>query len=341
MIDPALVTLDHGEGGDATMRFIREEVLSRFANEALEPLEDGSWVSLENTKLVLTTDSFIVEPPFFPGGDIGKLAICGTVNDLLASGARPAYMTLALILSEGLAFSALRRILDSASVCASQVGVRIVAGDTKVLPRGPHPGGIYINTTGLGIPYHPEWDYATSHARPGDKVILTGSVGDHALAVLSAREGLGFERRIASDCAPLHDLIGPFLEEGDGHIRCLRDPTRAGLAGALLSIAQSSRVDVFVNDDRIVVHPEVRFGCEMLGLDPLRLANEGKFVMVVTADRAEAVCARLKTHPLGRESSVIATIASPALATGQVIIKGAEGSRVLGGTHGRLIPRLC
>jgi hydrogenase expression/formation protein HypE len=289
--------------------------------------------------MVISTDSYVVDPPIFPGGDIGKLAISGTVNDLLASGAIPHYLTFSLIISEGFPHSALKCILDSAQQTAQAADVKVVAGDTKVLGKQNNVG-IYINTTGLGIPIKSGKNYAVSNACPEDSVIVTGTLGDHGMAVLSAREGLGFEHRILSDCAPLHELMIPLLKACD-EIRCLRDPTRGGVIGALIDITESSRVDVFVDEDAIPLKNEVRFGSEMLGLDPLSLVNEGKMIIVVSAAETEKVLAQLRQHPLGKASNVIGVIQKAHAPRGQLILKKGGTRRVVVRPEGQILPRLC
>jgi hydrogenase expression/formation protein HypE len=333
------ITLAHGDGEAATLRFIRDEILTRFGNPILDMLEDGSWVTLDSIHIVVSTDSYIVDPPVFPGGDIGGLAVSGTVNDLLASGAVPYYLTFSLILAEGFPLSTLRRILDSVRQTAQSASIQIIAGDIKVLGKQAN-AGICINTTGLGLPIRPAKDYAVSNACAGDNIIITGSVGEHGFAVLSAREGLGFEQRIQSDCAPLHELMIPLLKTCDG-VRCLRDPTRGGLIGVLIDIAESSAVDVFVDEGAIPVRREVRFGCEMLGLDPLNLVNEGKMVIVVAPEQTGKVVGQLHQHPLGSESAVIGTV-QPALSSpGRLILKRNRLERVVVRPEGQALPRLC
>lgn len=339
MSKDTMVTLAHGDGEAATLRFIREEVLTRFGNPVLNALEDGSWVTLDSVNVVVTTDSYIVDPPVFPGGDIGGLAVAGTVNDLVASGAIPRYLTFSLIMCEGFPLSTLRHILDSAQRTAQSAGVQIVAGDTKVLGKGAS-AGICINTTGLGLPVRPGRDYAVCNARAGDRVIVTGSIGDHGLAVLSLREGLGFEQRVQTDCAPLHELMIPLLDAYDG-IHCLRDPTRGGLSGVLIDIAESSGVDVLVEQDAIPIKREVCFGCEMLGLDPLHLVNEGKMVIVVEPEQASAVLSRLRQHPLGEESTVIGTARKTLSSPGRLILRNGHVERVVVRPEGQALPRLC
>lgn len=339
MVDHSMITLAHGDGGAATLRFIRDEILTRFGNPILNRLEDGSWVTLAGIQIVVSTDSYIVDPPVFPGGDIGKLAVAGTVNDLLASGAIPYYLTLSLVISEGFPLSTLRHILDSAQHTARSVNVQIVAGDTKVLSKQAS-AGIYINTTGLGLPIRPGSDYAVSNARVGDSVIVTGSVGDHGLAILSVREGLGFEQRVQTDCAPLYDLIIPLINAFDG-IHCLRDPTRGGLNGVLIDIAESSVVDISIDENDVPIKREVRCGCEMLGLDPLNLVNEGKMVIVVAPEQADEIINQLHRHALGRESAIIGTVRRASSSIGRLVLRKEFVEQVVIRHEGQALPRLC
>ena len=339
MIKSAAVTLAHGDGGEATLRFIHDEILTRFGNPSLNQLEDGSQISLGNNNVVISTDSYIVDPPLFPGGDIGRLAIAGTVNDLLACGALLHSLTLSLILTEGFPLSTLRQILDSAQYTANSVGAQIVAGDTKVLPKETR-AGIYINTTGLGLPISTQKTYAVTNAQVGDSIIITGSIGDHSLAVLSAREGLGFEQRLQSDCAPLNEFIIPLLKAFDG-IHALRDPTRGGLSGVLLDITESLAVDVVIDQDLIPLKPEVQFGSEMLGLDPLNLANEGKMVIIAAPTQAGEIITQLRQHPLSKESAIIGTIRQAQSLQGRLILRKSHKEIIIDRPKDHLIPRLC
>jgi hydrogenase expression/formation protein HypE len=339
MIESSVINLDHGDGGAATLRFINQEILTRFGNPVLDVLEDGARIPWNTSHVVISTDSYIVDPPVFPGGNIGRLAISGTVNDLVAAGAVPFFFTLSLILTEGFPFTTLRSILESARQTAESAAIYVVAGDTKVLPSTTGHG-IYINTTGLGCPVRVDRDYAVSGACPGDNIVVTGSVGDHGFAVLSAREGLGFERRVVSDCAPLNELMCPILGTYEG-IRCLRDPTRGGLIGVLTDIAEMSKSDIFVDEKMIPVNKEVRFGCEMLGLDPLLLPSEGRLVIVVAPEQTNEVINQLRRHPLGRGSEIIGMIGGTVSPSGLVYLRKENSERVLIRPEGRSLPRLC
>ncbi len=339
MFEDLSITLAHGDGGGVTERFIRDEILTRFGHSILNPLEDGGKIVLDSADLVVSTDSYIVDPPVFPGGDIGQLAVSGTVNDLLACGARPAYLTFSLIISEGFPLTILRQILNSAQRTAGAVGMQVVTGDTKVLGQESNVG-IVINTTGLGHPIRADKNYAVSNACVGDNIIVTGPLGDHGLAVLSAREGLGFEQRIQTDCAPLHELIIPLIETCDG-VRCLRDPTRGGLIEALIHTAEASVVDILVQDEALPVKPEVSFGCEMLGLHPLSLVNEGKMIIVVAPEQTDQAITQLRRHPLGRESAVIGHVQPTLSSSGRLILIKEAVKRVVFRPEGQPLPRLC
>jgi hydrogenase expression/formation protein HypE len=338
-ITESCITLAHGDGGDVTLEFIREEILSRFGNPVLNKLEDGSKILIANKSIVISSDFYIVDPPIFPGGDIGRLAISGTVNDILSSGAIPRYLTLGLLIDVGFPLSQLRYILDSAQLAAQSVGIEIIAGDTKVLENRAKPG-VYINTTGVGLPLWAERSFNVSDARIGDDVIVTGTIGNHGLAVLSAREGLGFERRVLSDCAPLHDLIIPLIETVDG-LHCLRDPTRGGLAGVLVDIAESSSVDLHIEEEAIPIQEEVRFGCEMLGIEPINLLNEGIMVVVVSREETNQALEKLRSHPLGRSSRVIGSVQESCWPIGRVILETSLAHRILRRFNSMSLPRLC
>jgi hydrogenase expression/formation protein HypE len=332
------VTMAVGDGGAITRRFIRDEILSRFPGEHLRELEDAAHLPLGGATVAVTTDSYTVTPPIFPGGDIGRLAVSGTVNDLVASGAAPRFMTLSLIASEGFPMRSLRRILDSAASTAVAAGVEVVAGDTKVVSAAAL--GVCLNTTGVGSPLRPGRRYSLREAQAGDEVIITGHVGDHALAVLSQREGLGFERRVESDCAPLNDLILPVIRKLDG-VRAMRDPTRGGLAGALHDLAEASGCDVWFDAGRVLVRPEVNFACEMLGLDPFDLVNEGKMLIVAAPEQSADVLAMLREHPLGRSAALIGHVEPPRGAARRVVCATEDGERLLTHREKDQPPRLC
>jgi hydrogenase expression/formation protein HypE len=332
-----VVLLSHGGGGSRTRQLLRDIVLPGIMNPVLAPLDDAACLDVPESDLVLTTDSYVVKPLFFPGGDIGRLAVCGTVNDLAMQGAEPRYLTLGLILEEGLPLADLKRIMTSVAEAAGQTGVRIVTGDTKVVERGSG-GGVYINTTGLGV-RRPGVDTHVANARPGDAVIVTGTLGDHGIAVMSAREGLKFESNLVSDVAPLWDLVKTVLDAAPG-IRCLRDPTRGGLAAALNDIAEASGVCVRIRESALRVRDEVRGACGLLGLDPLNVANEGKAVIVCPPECAAGALAALRSHPLGREAGRIGSVVPEP--RGRVLLEtNLGGERIVDVPTGEDLPRIC
>ena len=331
------IVLGHGSGGKLTAQLIDRVFLPAFSNPVLDRLDDQAVLEINGSRLAFTTDSFVVTPIFFPGGDIGQLAINGTVNDLAMSGARPLYLAAAFILEEGLATDDLRRVVDSMSAAAREAGVQLVTGDTKVVNRGKGDK-IFISTTGIGVIERPV-NISASRARPGDKVILSGFIGDHGMAILSQRENLEFEGIIESDCASLHQLVADMLEVTND-IHCLRDPTRGGVATVLNEIAAHSRVAVELTETEIPVRDTVRGACEILGLDPLYVANEGKLIAIVPESQADAVVARMRQNPLGRDSRVIGEIISEP--EGMVLMKTEiGGTRVVDTLFGEQLPRIC
>ena len=333
------VSLPTGAGSGASLRFINDQIITRFGNPILNELEDGSFIPTLDGRMVVTTDSYIVNPPIFPGGDIGRLAISGTVNDLVASGAKPLYLTIGLILSEGFAYKDLITILDSAAYLVKSLGVYVIAGDTKVIEKGAF-SSIIINTTGLGKPINQEKTYALSNAQIGDLIIVTGTLGDHGLAILSLREGLGFEQRVTSDCAPLANLILPLLGQFE-HIHSLRDLTRGGLLNALNDLVDASQKNVTIDSDQIPVRMEVKMGCEMLGLDPLSMLNEGKMLIIVGRSESYKVLDLLKRHPLGENSAIIGEITRPDSPRARLLLKENNRVRIIDRFEGDSIPRLC
>ncbi len=339
MSENSIIRLFHGEGGSATLKLIKEEILSRFGNPILNSLEDGCLISADSNNIIISTDSYIVDPIIFPGGDIGKLSIAGTVNDLIAAGAIPQYLTLSLILADGLEMTILRQILDSAKVTADSIGIKVVGGDIKVLKLNDQIR-ILINTTGFGIPIKEGTDFSVSNAQIGDDIILTGTIGDHSLAILSIREGLGFEQRVSSDCAPLSDLIIPLIKKLNS-IHCLRDPTRGGVAGVLCDIAETSSVDLRIEEDKIPIKQEVLFGCEMLGIEPLRLVNEGKMIMVVDSKHTDEILRELRQNKLGIDSRTIGKVCKTTSSLGRVILRNGYKEKILHRLEGEPIPRLC
>ncbi len=333
------ILLAHGSGGSYTHRLILEEMLPRFANDTLAALEDQATFDIDGRRLAVTTDSYVVSPLFFPGGNIGDLAVNGTINDLAVGGFEPLLLTMALIVEEGFPLSDLRRVLDTAAAAAREAGVPVVAGDTKVVDRGK-ADGLFINTTGVGRAIDASIRLSAGGILPGDAVILSGSVGDHGLAVLTSREGLRFATPIVSDTAPLHRLVGAFLKEHGRSVRAMRDPTRGGLATTLVEMAQSSRVTVNIREEALPVTEGVRGACELLGLDPLYVANEGKLVAFVAPEAAAAVLAAMRRHPLGSRAVIIGEVTGPS--EGLVTLSTAIGGRrIIGMLSGEQLPRIC
>ena len=336
------IVLGHGSGGKLTAELIDKIFRPAFANPILDKLDDQAVVQVNGTLLAFTTDSFVVTPIFFPGGDIGRLAVNGTVNDLAMCGARPLYLAAAFILEEGLAADDLRRVVESMRDAASEAGVLLVTGDTKVVNRGKGDQ-MFITTTGLGVIDRPV-DISVDRARPGDKIILSGFIGDHGMAIMSQRENLEFEGAIESDCAPLHGLVNAMLEvtgsDGSSTIHCLRDPTRGGVATTLNEIAGRSQVGMLLQESDIPVRETVRGACEVLGLDPLYVANEGKLVAIVAAEAADEIVKHMRQHPLGREGVVIGEVVADH--AGMVLMKTEiGGTRILDVMFGEQLPRIC
>jgi hydrogenase expression/formation protein HypE len=336
------IVLGHGSGGKLTAELIDKVFRPAFTNPILDQLDDQAVVQVNGTRLAFTTDSFVVTPIFFPGGDIGRLAINGTVNDLAMSGARPLYLAAAFILEEGLPADDLRRVVESMRDAASEAGVLLVTGDTKVVNRGKGDQ-VFITTTGLGVIDSPVV-ISANRARPGDKIILSGFIGDHGMAIMSQRENLEFEGAIESDCAPLHGLVHVMLEvsgsDGVSTIHCLRDPTRGGVATTLNEIAGRSQVGMLLQEGAIPVRETVKGACEILGLDPLYVANEGKLVAIVAAGAADEIVQRMRQHPLGGDAAVIGEVVADH--AGMVLMKTEiGGTRVLDVMFGEQLPRIC
>ncbi|MBA7473369.1 Carbamoyl dehydratase HypE [subsurface metagenome] len=330
------ILLAHGSGGKLAHELIEKSFLGAFDNPFLAKLDDSAVIDLSG-RLAFTTDSYVVSPIFFPGGDIGKLAVCGTVNDLAMSGAQPLYLSLAFIIEEGLSLGELEQIVASVQQAAQEAGVKIVTGDTKVVNRGS-ADKLFINTAGVGIV--PEGvDISGSNARPGDKVILSGTIGDHGIAVLSQREGLSFSTQLGSDCAPLGSLVAEILKVSP-NIHCLRDPTRGGLATTLNELAKQSEVGIRVEEERIPVREEVLGACEMLGFDPLYIANEGKLVAMVSAEDADKVLRAMRGNHYGKDAAIIGEV--KAEHPGRVVMKTLLGaSRIVDMLVGDPLPRIC
>ena len=332
------IVLGHGSGGKLTAELIEKIFLPAFANPVLDKLDDQAVLQINGSRLAFTTDSFVVTPIFFPGGDIGTLAINGTVNDLAMCGARPLYLAAAFILEEGLAADELRRVVQSMREAAAVGGVQLVTGDTKVVNRGKGDK-IFITTTGIGLIEKPV-NISADRAQPGDKIIVSGSIGDHGMAIMSKRENLEFEGAIESDCAPLNELVSAMIDVAGERIHCLRDPTRGGVATTLNEIAARSKIGMKLIEHAIPVRETVRGACEILGLDPLYVANEGKLLAVVAADAAEAILDRMRQHPLGANASLIGEVVADH--PGMVLMKTEiGGTRVLDVMFGEQLPRIC
>jgi hydrogenase expression/formation protein HypE len=330
------ILLAHGSGGKLSHDLVKQNFVPLFDNAFLNKLDDSAVFELKG-RLAFTTDSYVVNPIFFPGGDIGKLAVCGTVNDLSMMGAVPKYLSIALIIEEGLLMSDLKRIIASIRKAAQEAGIKIVTGDTKVVNKGS-ADRLFINSAGVGVIPHGV-DISGSNARPGDKVILNGSIGDHGIAVISQREGLQFSSSVKSDCAPLNKLVAEMLDSGV-EIRCLRDPTRGGLASTLNEFAENSKVGIRIEEENLPVHEGVQAACELLGFDPLYVANEGKLVAVVAANGAEKVVEAMRRNKYGKESAIIGEVVSEH--RGRVILKTRMGaSRIVDMLVGEQLPRIC
>ncbi|MDH7497254.1 MAG: hydrogenase expression/formation protein HypE [Syntrophomonadaceae bacterium] len=331
------ILLAHGSGGRLSQQLIGQVFRPAWSNAYLDLMLDAAVLELPAGRVAFTTDSFVITPLFFPGGDIGKLAVCGTVNDLVACGARPLFLSAALIIEEGFPLRDLQTIAESMAQAAGEAGVKLVTGDTKVVERGS-ADGIFINTTGIGV-IPAGLDYSPAAMRPGDRVIVTGPVGDHGLAILARREGLSFSTPATSDCAPLH-RIGEALAGFGRGVRCLRDPTRGGLATVLNELAEQSGCGISVREQDIPVSPVVRGACDMLGLDPLYLANEGKMVVVAARECAEEVLRRLRQVPEAAQAALIGeVVADPPR---MVVIETELGAvRILGTLEGEHVPRIC
>jgi len=330
------ILLAHGSGGRMAHELISKSFIRELSNPLLARMDDSAVVSF-NGKLAFTTDSYVVSPIFFPGGDIGKLAVCGTVNDLAMSGAKPLYLSLAFIIEEGLLFKDLKKVVVSIKAAAHEASVQIVTGDTKVVHHGS-ADKLFINTSGIGI-IHDRVKISGSNARPGDVVILSGTIGDHGVAVLSKREGLSFSTKLKSDCAPLGGLVADMLE-ASRDINCMRDPTRGGLATTLNEIAQQSSVGIRIDEEAIPVREEVLGACEMLGLDPLYIANEGKLIAIVPQTEAKSVLKAMKKHPYGKEAAIIGEVTKEK--PGRVVMNTRIGSsRIVDMLTGDPLPRIC
>lgn len=336
------VMLGHGSGGTMMKRIIDEIFLAAYAGDELLRGDDAAVVPapMPGERLAYSTDSFVVTPHFFPGGDIGRLAVCGTVNDVATSGAIPRYLSCGFILEEGFPIKDLKRICASMADCAREAGVEIVTGDTKVVNRG-HGDGVYINTSGIGT-IAPGVDLGGARCKPGDKVLVTGTLGDHGITIMSCRESLSFSTDLESDAAPLNHLIADILAVAP-HTRCFRDPTRGGLASTLNELAGQAQVDIVIEEDAVPIKPAVRGACEMLGYDVLQVANEGKMVCIVAADEADAALAAMRGNRYGTDAAIIGGVGEMQRARGPKVFlrTGFGGTRILDMLVGEQLPRIC
>ena len=331
------ILLAHGGGGSLTHELIEKLFLPSLENPLLKTLDDSAVLVMGGQRHAFTTDSYVVKPHIFPGGDIGKLAVCGTVNDLAVMGARPLWLSLSFILEEGLLIADLRTIVESISATARDAGVQIVTGDTKVVEHGKCEG-LYINTAGLG-------EIATStrlgaaNVKPGDAVIINGPIGEHGVAVMSRREGIAFQTNIVSDCAPVWPLVNDILDTG-AEVHAMRDPTRGGVAAAVCDIARASNVGIRLREDALPIGREVRGACDLLGLDPITIANEGKVLVFCRATDTANVLAAMKGHPLGKQACVIGDVSEkpPGVALLRTTI---GGERIIDMPTGEDLPRIC
>jgi hydrogenase expression/formation protein HypE len=331
------ILLGHGSGGKLSAELIRDVFLPALKNPVLARLDDQAIVNVNGQRLAITTDSFVVKPLFFPGGDIGSLAVHGTVNDLAMGGASPLFLSTAFIIEEGFSMDELRRVVNSMQQAATAAGVQVVTGDTKVVEKG-RGDGLFINTTGIGLV--PDGiDLSADRGKPGDRVLLSGSIGDHGIAILAHREGLEFETQVQSDSAALHTLVADMLGV-TRDIRCMRDPTRGGVSSTLNEIAEQSQVGIELEERTIPVCEEVRGACELLGLDPLYVANEGKLIAIVAPEAAQAVLQAMRHHPLGAEAQIIGTVKKEN--PGMVTMRTPLGTtRIVGMLSGDQLPRIC
>jgi len=330
------ILLAHGSGGKLAHQLVEKSFLQAFSNPILAKLDDSAVLDLKG-RLAFTTDSYVVNPIFFPGGDIGKLAVCGTVNDLAMSGAKPLYLSLSFIIEEGFPQNEMNKIVDSVQKAAQDAGVEIITGDTKVVNRGT-ADKLFINTSGIGtIP--DGVDISGSNAEPGDKVLLSGTIGDHGIAVLSQREGLSFSTHLESDCAPLGSLVAEMLKASP-NIHCLRDPTRGGLATTLNELAKQSKVSIRIEEEKLPVREAVLSACEMLGFDPLYIANEGKLVAIVATEDADKLLKAMRGNRYGKDAAIIGEVGTEH--PGRVVMKTCLGaSRIIDMLVGDPLPRIC
>ena len=349
---PQTILLAHGSGGQLGHELVEHVFLRHFSNPTLAELNDSAILDIPHFTLddaladasrvtlhfAFTTDSYVISPLFFPGGDIGKLSVCGTVNDLAVTGAEPRYLSAGFIIEEGLSWETLERVVASMAATAREAGVQIVTGDTKVVNHGA-ADGLFINTAGVGF-VPPGRELAPSKLRPGDHILVSGTVGDHGMAVMMKREGLEFSSSLLSDCAPLNGMIADLLAACPDGVRCMRDPTRGGMVATLNEWAGASKLGLVVEETAIPLRHQVRGACEILGLDPLYVANEGKVVVAVAPERADAALQVLRAHPLGREAALIGHVTADH--PSRVVLRTPLGARrLLDMLVGEQLPRIC
>jgi hydrogenase expression/formation protein HypE len=332
------VDLSHGAGGRAMAQLIDEVFRKAFDNPYLDQGNDQATFDPPPGRLVISTDAYVIWPLFFPGGDIGSLAVHGTINDVAMAGARPLHLAASYIIEEGFLLAELERIAVSMGAAAREAGVAIVTGDTKVVERGK-ADGVFITTTGVGV-IPPGIEFSADRARPGDRVIVSGSIGDHGVAVMSKRSNLGFETEILSDSAALHGLVAAMVDATGPSIRLLRDPTRGGIAATLNEIAQQSRCGFLIEEAKFPVRPEVVAACELLGLDPLYVANEGKLIAVVAPEAADRLLAAMRAHPLGRDAAIVGEVTDDDQRFVQMTT-AFGGGRIVDWLAGEQLPRIC
>jgi hydrogenase expression/formation protein HypE len=333
------ITLAHGAGGLKMQSLINNVIMSHFSNSVIDKMEDAAVMPGIKGRLVMTTDSFVVSPIFFSGGDIGRLSVCGTINDLSAMGARPLYLTAAFIIEEGLLVSTLEKIVFSMKKTCDEAGVFIACGDTKVVERGK-ADKIFINTSGIGEITGNKTRISCSAARPGDAIILSGALGEHEISILKERTGLGFDSSIKSDCAPLYDMLKPVIRLGAG-IHVMRDPTRGGLAAVLNEIASASGVDISIDEAKVPENKTVKSACAIFGFDPFYLANEGKMVIICSDKSKYRVVKALKMSLYGKNASIIGKVTAKSKRNRVTALTASGGERVIFMAEGEQLPRIC
>lgn len=337
-IEKGTVELSHGAGGRASAQLIEEVFAKHFTNEWLDEGHDGALLPAIRRPVAVSCDAHVVSPLFFPGGDIGKLAVCGTVNDVAMCGAKPLYLTASFIIEEGFALADLERIVKSMAEAAKEAGVAIVTGDTKVVERGK-ADGVFICTSGIGEQFENTETVSGKRAKPGDVVLVSGAIGDHGTAILSRREGLTFLTDLESDCAPLNKLVEAIMK-ASSHVHVLRDPTRGGLAATLNEIATQSHVGIELNESAIVVHEAVNAACEFLGLDPLYVANEGKLIAICPEEEAQAVLEAMRTDPRGKEAAIVGRVTEDNAGYVEMVTT-VGGRRAVDWLNAEQLPRIC